>query len=294
MVDKDNLLFKNYKLLQAHTIGANHVKNNLPYQDAFASFACGDYSLICTADGHGGCDYFRSDRGSKFATEAFVQTIKDAFEKGLLRSLENETKKKDIDNLIKRIESNFLFRWSRRVEADKKANPFSEDEMSRVSPEMKQYYLSNNSRYEIAYGTTFIGAVLCEKFYFAIQLGDGDCLVFDLSQNATHPIPKDSRCVGNLTTSLCDEDASLEFRHYFSSILPLAVFVATDGVDKSFENDEKLALFYKMLLDEVKNGKSVGQVESELNADLPMFSEYFSRDDVTLLSLINDVSLKEA
>ena len=95
-----------------------------------------------------------------------------------------------------------------------------------------------------AYRTTLIAAVQAKNFWFGLHIGDGKCVTVNPAGEYTQPIPWDEKCFLNQTTSLCDEQALHSFRYYFGKVdLPLAIFIATDGVDDTFGTDE--ALWYR-------------------------------------------------
>lgn len=64
----------------------------------------------------------------------------------------------------------------------------------------------------VSYGCTLIAYVQTKHFWLALQIGDGRCVVLNKANEWSQPIPWDDRCMLNMTTSLCDEDAVNEFR----------------------------------------------------------------------------------
>jgi hypothetical protein len=89
--------------------------------------------------------------------------------------------------------------------------------------------------------------------WFAFQIGDGKCVTIHPTPSYTNlnnptpsyttltsePIPTDDRCFLNTTTSLCDPDATTEFRFCGGNAetTPVAIFLGTDGIDDAFPKD---------------------------------------------------------
>jgi hypothetical protein len=108
-----------------------------------------------------------------------------------------------------------------------------------------------DARPEHLYGTTLVAGVLLPQAVVLLQQGDGCCVVADEGGRFYAPIPEDERCVGNMTSSLCDEDAAARMRRGVYSrkrMVPLACFVGTDGVDKSLFGEEALFDFCAELM----------------------------------------------
>ena len=68
-----------YRAFHFESIGASHLKKGTVCQDSSASLEKEDYRLAVICDGHGGEDYFRSDRGSRMAVQAFCECTQRAF-----------------------------------------------------------------------------------------------------------------------------------------------------------------------------------------------------------------------
>lgn len=61
-----------YQSFHFTSIGASHIKKGTVCQDFSASVETEKYKLAVVSDGHGGADYFRSDRGSRFAALSLI------------------------------------------------------------------------------------------------------------------------------------------------------------------------------------------------------------------------------
>ena len=271
-----------YRAFHLTVIGASHIKSGTVCQDCSQSCEKTECRLVVVCDGHGGADYFRSDRGSKLAAAAFTDCMENPDLIAALSAAATEKQRKSrIEQLIKSI----IARWNSLVEQDMRQHPFDEDELSGVSEKARRRYEAGE-RLQAAYGTTLIGAVLAENFWLGLQIGDGKCVAVSETGEFTQPIPWDEECFLNVTTSLCDENAAKEFRFCFSRTLPAAVFIGSDGIDDCFAGDERLYDFYRVTL------KSFAETDEEtaiaqLKEYLPTLSEKGSGDDMSVGILVN-------
>lgn len=271
-----------YRAFHLTVIGASHIKNGTVCQDFSLSCELPDRRISVVCDGHGGADYFRSDRGSRFAAEAFTECMKDP---DVISALSAAATQKQQSIRIEQLIKSIIARWNELVERDIKEQSFGEDELSGVSEKARKRYETGQCL-QSAYGTTLIGAVLAEDFWLGLQIGDGKCVVVSETGEFTQPIPWDEECFLNVTTSLCDENAAKEFRFCFSRTLPAAVFIGSDGIDDCFAGDERLYDFYRVTL------KSFAQTDEEtavaqLKEYLPTLSEKGSGDDMSVGILVN-------
>lgn len=287
--------------------GYNHIKAepSKVCEDA-SGFYDDDQMHICVvADGHGSDNYPRTDRGSQFAVDATIEQIKAFVQKIYNPDPENPEKSEkesneliekllytrfDETHLLKYLSRNILMKWREFVEKDVDENPFQEAEMANVSEKYKKRYMPEDiskRRAEKAYGCTLIAYVVTEKFSFGMQIGDGKCVVIDQDGTASEPIPWDENCQMNVTTSICDSDASDEFRFFVTAEKPSAVFCGSDGIDDSYANVEEMYALYRSILKIfVEHGIDVGK--SEIKEYLPVLTKRGSGDDVSI-ALIMDI-----
>ena len=271
-----------YRAFHLTVIGASHIKNGMVCQDCSQSCEKTECRLVVVCDGHGGADYFRSDRGSKLAAVAFMDCMENP---DLIAALSAAAAEKQRQSRMEQLIKSIIARWNSLVEQDMRQHPFDEDELSGVSEKARRRYEAGE-RLQAAYGTTLIGAVLAENFWLGLQIGDGKCVAVSETGEFTQPIPWDEECFLNVTTSLCDENAAKEFRFCFSRTLPAAVFIGSDGIDDCFAGDERLYDFYRVTL------KSFAETDEEtaiaqLNEYLPTLSEKGSGDDMSVGILVN-------
>ena len=271
-----------YKAYNFTVMGARHKKARKPCQDASVSVNKSDYILTAVCDGHGGEDYFRSDRGSEFAVKAVKQCMNDHDILPMLSFYADDEVK--IDEMLVQLEKSIISAWNDLVAQDYADDPFTMDELESVTPQMRMHYATGN-RIEYAYGTTLIVNVVTDEFWFGIHIGDGECVSVDHQGNFDHPIPHDSKCMLNLTTSICDRTAIYNMRHHFSKKLPKALFISSDGVDNCFVSSEKLHDFYSMILQSFSTMDESFAI-LELLDYLPKMSQKGSGDDISLAIIL--------
>jgi len=251
----------------ASCIGASHTKEEKPCQDYSLCRADGKTAIAAVADGHGSDVHYRSDRGARFAAETALHCIREFITLKTSPICEPTA-------LLNTLEKSIIAEWHERVACDVKANPI---EGNVLNP----------------YGTTLIAAALTSHYWFAIQIGDGKCVVINRDKEVIQPIPWDERCFLNRTTSLCDEEAASLFRHFYSETLPIAIFLGSDGIDDSFpvnENEKHLARFYQNVFDNfVKEGLKNGEIQ--LREMLPRFTQKGSGDDVSIAGIFRNLKL---
>lgn len=286
-----------YKSFNISYIGASHIKRGTECQDASISFSNGDYSIIVVCDGHGGDDYVRSSKGSDIAKEVALKKVKKFIKD--FEKIESFEKDKDYyDRVMYNLKASIIFSWNEKVKEDISKNPFTEEELNRVSEGARKRYSNDKSeKFYSAYGTTMIAVVCTEKYCFAIQIGDGKCIFINSDGEFIQPVPIDEKCFLNVTTSICDEDAIDSFRHIFieksdSKSLPVAVFIGTDGVDDSFQNDQQLYELYRTVLYSFSNTKFEDAYE-ELKNYIPTLSKHGSGDDISIASILDIENIKE-
>lgn len=275
----------NFKAFHMSERGESHLHDGRVCQDSSASFSdeCGTVAVV--SDGHGGCDYVRSQIGSAMACEAAVKNIRRLFE-----NISPEAFLAKPDMMLIQLEAAIINDWNESVRSHYEANPFTEEELDCVSEKAGASYRSGH-RIERAYGATLIAAAVTRDYWFGIQIGDGKCAAFDEAGICTQPIPWDEKCFLNKTTSICGSDALRDFRHFYSEKIPTAVFMGSDGIDDSFKNEEDMYDFYKTIL-YAFSISDYTQAVDELKAYLPRLSKEGSADDVSIAAWMDMDALK--
>ena len=275
----------NFKAFHMSERGESHLHDGRVCQDSSASFSdeCG--TVVVVSDGHGGCDYVRSQIGSAMACEAAVKNIRRLFE-----NISPEAFLAEPDMMLIQLEAAIINDWNESDRSHYEANPFTEEELDCVSEKAGASYRSGH-RIERAYGATLIAAAVTRDNWFGIQIGDGKCAAFDEAGICTQPIPWDEKCFLNKTTSICGSDALRDFRHFYSEKIPTAVFMGSDGIDDSFKNEEDMYDFYKTIL-YAFSISDYTQAVDELKAYLPRLSKEGSADDVSIAAWMDMDALK--
>lgn len=271
-----------YAELNSHHIGKSHVQNGSECEDYSISYADEIMSAIAVSDGHGDKNCFRSKMGARIACEISINLLKVFKEKA--DKIANVCSD-EFDCLIRSLETSIVERWTQSVLLDAQNNPISEQELSPLSPDVKEMYTAGK-RIEKAYGCTLIAALITGRYWLALQIGDGKCVAAYEDGVFVEPVPRDDENnYGNHSASLCNTEARQAFRHYASPLLPLAVFVASDGVEESFDNQGLMNCFYSVAYWLKDEGREAAL--SKLNELLPQISEGGSGDDVSLAALVH-------
>lgn len=217
--------------------GASHIRKGAECQDYSRTMRFGDAAAAAVADGHGDMRYFRSGVGSRFAVEAALKAIREF----ILR--ENaEIPSSGAEEKLAQLKKNIILNWNRKVGGHMKRYPFQEEELAPLS-EGRRSRLLQGRDIESAYGTTLIAAVVTPRFWFGMQIGDGDCIA-EKADGTLEAVPRRPGLVANITTSLCEPDAIDSFLHLYGEELPVSILMSTDGVRNSFDSLEN---YYKFM-----------------------------------------------
>jgi len=214
--------------------GASHERDGTVCQDSTACYVTSEYSIAAVSDGHGGPAYFRSDVGSRIASESAVRIIREFVE-----SEDFETSfRSSQDVLMDRVIRTILATWYSRVEDYDRTYPLTQEEYERIARDRIEEDPSD-IHHHTRYGATLMASVLSDWFAFCIQIGDGDIACICEGGKDFSPMPEDPRCSGNTTTSLCQAEPLESFRTW-STIdrVPMAIVMSTDGVTNTFDGTD--------------------------------------------------------
>ncbi len=254
--------------------GYAHLKSGKPCQDYTLSYQDGERTIIACCDGHGGERYVRSQSGSKFAAEAVFTVFKKLTPRFLAKY-----KGKEAEG---RIRMELLCAWNKLVEEDLAAHRLRKKELDGLDEEQREALLRNPIK---AYGTTMTGALLLGSTLVIAKIGDTECLLLHQGK-VERPLEKEDDPAGNITYSLCQDDAYeyirakvLSFRGYEGVIL------CTDGFSGPFQSyDNLFASFLKPLVKKASAGKESSFAESYV---VELAKEKGSGDDVSLAYLLD-------
>ena len=279
-----------YKTFSNSSIGESHIKSGKQCQDYSIHYSSRDeeFHIIALADGHGGDKYFRSQKGSEYACKAAKECAikcmrEKSFTERMIGLIDENGSEKEIDSLLIQLEKSIIGAWSKKVLEDIEENEFNDDELN-VYDEEKREHVKNTDYGTKAYGTTLIMAVICDKFWFGLHIGDGTFVTVSNEGFFSNPIELDEKCVGNFVTSICDNDAINLFHHSYGNEKLKAIFIASDGVDESFISGESFHNFYRSIIKETE--EDFNSAIKDLKVFLPTLGKKGSQDDVSLAGII--------
>lgn len=257
--------------------GYSHKIIDKECQDNSLSWKGNNYAAIIVCDGHGGDKYIRSATGSSFACKVGKEKISEFMDK--IGNDESKIKKN-----LERLEYSIVGAWRECVETDYSKDPIDTDErFEKLEDSDKSALLKNTVK---AYGSTFIAAVITKNYCFVIKLGDGNAVLF--CSNGTSKMPEelvDDDLQFNITTSLCNSDAALCFRHYFKMFSDdskvTGIVLTSDGIINSYKTEEA----YISFIENVYFAYGEDTVEIAKNELLPVLdtlSEKGSGDDLSV------------
>lgn len=288
--------------------GFSHDSNGKPMQDWSKHLSLEKYKadILLISDGHGGSKHFRSDRGAKFAVEAaeeglteFLKEFNPILPENTFRQRgiqgvkdsahEDYTPHDEYEREFRQLFGYIKFRWCEKVMKDWTENAPLDKELNNPGMQGKKIDLSyyhEKGREVVAYGCTLIAAVKTPNYWMAFQLGDGKCISFHTDGTWYEPIPWDSHCFLNITTSLCHE-GSESFRYCYGNTDCPCLFIGSDGMDDSYMPLGKLAEFYELVIRVVaENG--VDYATEQLTKMMPIISEKGSHDDISISFWLDD------
>jgi hypothetical protein len=276
-------MFTGFKALAP---GFRHSNQNLCQDAVDMVLLSSTIGIALAADGHGSKRHFRSDQGARLAVEvaknAIVQFITiTKGKKAVFWDKNTRGNSKKIAQTLKQLESNIIYCWREAVLQDIQTNPFAEEEHGICDD--NHIDVQDENDLVAIYGSTLLGAVITDEFWFAIQIGDGACVIITDQGTAEIGIPEDERLEFGRTTSLCNTDAVESFRHSYGNHI-VGITVASDGVTDSFIPDKYTDFTLHLLRNFIKYPD---QAERNLQTFLPKLSERGSNDDVSLAGVFN-------
>lgn len=261
-----------FKGLNIAVRGASHEEDGSSCQDSARVYISDGFAAAAVADGHGSAKHFRSAAGSEMATRVAIRSLCDFNERNGGFS---EIFKRGERNAARRIAGNMICGWNSEIAAHIRLLPLNEQER-----EINEKFGGITN--EVMYGATLIVACMFEGGCFGLQIGDGDfCALKDGADGEMiSPMPEDAKLVGNLTTSLCDNDAIDNFRYFYTESNFSGVMLSSDGLINSFVNVEDYLKFGRRVLNSVESG-AVRPLEEHLKSR----SKYGSRDDISIAAI---------
>jgi len=317
IIEKDIVwgdILENLIVFDDHEIGYIHSIKGYPCEDYSGNISTNEYKVIAVSDGHGDPSCFRSSIGAQKAVEITLGVFQE-FAESFYGKNANNSNIEDSDNVnintrfltiqeamlssseqriaIKRLINTILSRWSKEVQKHYYTNPIKEEEKQLRN----DYPLNDNI--EHIYGCTLLGSLWIQDYLIVIQQGDGRCFIQFDDDSFCEPVPWDETCHDNITTSLCDRNASDTMRYYVSDIRKMnqmiaGVYLCSDGIDKSFsavtgfENETEGSHNYiRRILLELIEKETIVDFKAWLSSDLLDVSRKRSGDDMSLAGIVN-------
>jgi serine/threonine protein phosphatase PrpC len=245
---------------------------NLIYEDK--DFICG-----ALGDGHGARYCFRAAQGSLFAVQSALAVLRSLFSvpqnKEFITRL-NETAKRDM--VFALLAKQIISHWKKQIVFDMQAHPVSRSELA----QNQVFDFDTEQEPSLIYGTTLLAFGKNKEGILLLQQGDGRIIVLYEDGRMDMPVPWDEHCSGNMTSSLCDQDAALAMRFTYlpaSFKKVAAVFLISDGIEDSFLDFKELYEYLLELL--VLQSEHPNDFMSCLKDSLNQVSNNGSLDDAT-------------
>jgi hypothetical protein len=264
--------------------GYDHIKENSPREDFGETKVTDSCRIFAVADGHGDSNCPRSSFGSETACHVAIAGLEHFAKEIAENSLGAEiiAPGKNQEKRIRPLIATIVSMWRDAVNAEFTANPLTPEERAKCDRYLERY--DRGEKIEHIYGTTLIAGLLTDKYLLLLQQGDGRCDVFGANGEVSQPIPWDDKCFANVTTSLCEDDASERCRYCVIDIAKnpvIACIADSDGVEDSFASMELLHCYHRDILIYACE-KGISALYNYLKDTLPEMSENYSRDDITI------------
>ena len=290
---------KNYIIDNISIRGFSHIQANKECQDNSLSWQTESYAAVIVCDGHGGEKYIRSADGSaiacamgKRAIDEFMQSVYT--KKTLLNTYVSELNTNNCDKLLSQLERSIIHSWNEEVISNYTEIPLYTDEKWEALSDSDKKALERSP--VKAYGTTFIASVITKSFCFIIKLGDGNAnLILDDMSVFSPDELADDMLQFNVTTSMCNSDADVMFRHYFSNVTfneekrIAGVLLSSDGVINCFRVEEAYHSFVENVY-YAYGEETIENARNELEGALNVFSERGSGDDLSIAIIRSEMS----
>ena len=261
-------------------IGYGHLKDKKPCQDFSAQYKDNNRMIVTCCDGHGGDIYIRSNIGSKLASDAII----NVFRKIDKIDYDDCTVKEFRD----RIRLEVLCEWNKLVEIDLAKKPIKKTETKMLDCDKQDLLKLSPVK---AYGTTLAGAMVLDDKLVVISIGDTEVIGIYKGE-IRKMVNSDDDPVGNLTYSMCQEDA---FKYLRVAIYDLkfydGILLCTDGLSSPYQSyDNFNKSFVRPLMKRTIHQISDSFIDKFLE---DIARTYGTGDDVSLSYIINDKAFKK-
>lgn len=276
-----------FRTYSGYKVGASHIAKNMGCEDYATTYDGEKVCIAVISDGHGDKKCFRSAQGAHIACDVSIGCVRKLFENspGSCDAI-----RKSPDRIITELERTIIREWNNGVNNDLSINPITESELNGLPEDAVEAIRSGHSLNKI-YGCTLIMCVVIDGFWFGIHIGDGKCVVAMNNGLYTQPIPWDEvGCVGNRSTSICNSNSFAGFRYIYGTDVPTGLFVASDGIDESFDESGLNRCYYTLGYWVQTLPKE--ELDAKMDELLSQVTNNGSGDDVSIaciLSKANDI-----
>ncbi len=186
--------------------GSQHTRRHAPCQDHFLVRHTNRRTLYTLADGHGSAPYTRSGLGARMMCAAAAKIL----------LAEHAELRNDAE-----LAADLKDTYDRLVHRHLAHRPLADWELERLSDRPPSQ----------AYGCTFLAALVTEQEVLCCQVGDGEIALVDPCAGFLPPLPADSACTANLTSSMAysREDCLAHFRFQRYQQPVSALLLCSDG-----------------------------------------------------------------
>ncbi|MGC6507464.1 MAG: PP2C family serine/threonine-protein phosphatase [Myxococcota bacterium] len=256
----------NWRAVGYSVQGARHIQHEEPCQDAFHIRRHQEHPIIAiaTADGHGDPKHANSDEGAALAVNIATRLLLEA---GASLMLEPTTQPETIrDHLYRHLPKRIAYEWNKTIKIHNKMNRDGAwDEIL------------------IRYGTTVMGAVFSPYFALYLQLGDGDILVSDDTEEGPRFVFSQSEDLyGSMTHSLCQPNADIHTQvHCERLVNPSMVILSTDGIRDCLEDEAAMKRIPAWISRKMKT-EGIEALDTILPEWLTQLSARGNGDDATI------------
>lgn len=196
---------------------------------------------------------------------------------------------KSYEPLVRQLIRSIVFEWNEDVSEHYRQNPPTPEELALAEPHYQEKF-KKGERLPKAYGTTLIAAALTKDYLLIVQQGDSHPFVYDENFTPSWPVPWDKNCEGNVTTSLCDEDAVKAARYCLLDLRKhkiAAVLLGSDGVEDSFYvNLDRTSDYYLTVMMKMTKFADIPSFEKSLEEDIHELTMTGSGDDITIAGIV--------
>lgn len=276
---------KGFKSYSGYKVGASHIAKNMSCEDFAATYDDGKVSVAVISDGHGDKKCFRSAQGAHIACDVSIECVRKLIDSSPSAC---DVLKKSPDRIITELEKAIIREWNKVVNSDLNTNPITDNELEGLPEDAVEAICSGHNLNKI-YGCTLILCVVIEGFWFGIHIGDGKCVVAMNNGLYTQPIPWDEEgCVGNRSTSICNSNSFAGFRYKYGTDVPTGLFVASDGVDESFDESGLNRCYYT--LGYWVQTMQREELDSKMEELLSQITNNGSGDDVSIACILSETN----